>query len=238
MKKQTVTEDAGRLEGLACSGVEALIERLRDQGVEAGRSQAEQLLNEARQHAAKIEREAELKARKIVEQAVEKADALKLGGKEALKVAMRDTLLALRAELMKTVSDNVRRLITTEMDKDDFLRQLILEVAGQARDSAGVDRGEQVKVLIPRTLVGMEDLRHNPLRLHEGGMTHFVLNVAGEALAEGVSIGVSDDPDQHGIRLFLEDKQVSIDLTDKAVAEILLAHLQPRFRAVLEGTVK
>jgi V/A-type H+-transporting ATPase subunit E len=238
MKKQTVAEDANRLEGLACSGVEALIERLRDQGVEAGRSQAEQLLNEARQHAAKIEREAELKARKIVEQAVEKADALKLGGKEALKVAMRDTLLALRAELMKTVSDNVRRLITTEMDKDDFLRQLILEVAGQARDSAGVDRGEQVKVLIPRTLVGMEDLRHNPLRLHEGGMTHFVLNVAGEALAEGVSIGVSDDPDQHGIRLFLEDKQVSIDLTDKAVAEILLAHLQPRFRAVLEGTVK
>ncbi len=238
MRAHDTSQGGNRLEGLACSGVEALIERLRQQGVDAGRSEAEQIVNEARQRAAAIEKEAEQKARQMVEEAMERADALKTGGKEALKVAMRDAVLALRAELMETVSDNVRRLITTEMDKEDFLRQLILDVAGQARESSGLDNGEKVKVMLPRTLVGMADLRHNPLRLHEGGMTHFVLNVAGEALAEGVSIGVSDDPDQHGIRLYLEDKQVGIDLTDKAVAEILLAHLQPRFRAVLEGTVK
>ena len=119
-----------------------------------------------------------------------------------------------------------------------FLRRLILEVAGQARERSGLDRGEKVQVMLPTTLVGIDQLRHDQLRLHEGGMTHFVLNVAGEALAEGVSIRLSDDPGQHGIRLYLEDKQVSIDLTDTAVAEVLLAHLQPRFRAVLEGTVK
>jgi V/A-type H+-transporting ATPase subunit E len=226
------------LDGLASSGVEALIARLRQQGVEAGREQARRIEEQARQRAAEIERAAEEKARQIIDNAVAKADALKNGGKGALKVAMRDTVLALRAELMETVSDNVRRLITTEMDKADFLRQLILDVAGQARRRAGVDDGEKITVMVPRRLIGLEDLRHDPLRLHAGGMTHFILNVAGDALKQGISIGVSDDEQQHGIRLYLEDKQVSIDLTDRAVADLLLAHLQPRFRAVLEGTVK
>jgi V/A-type H+-transporting ATPase subunit E len=139
---------------------------------------------------------------------------------------------------METISDNVRRLITAEMDKEAFLRQLIRDVAGQARERSGIDKGEKIQIIVPRSLVGLEDLRHDPLRLHEGGMTHFILSVAGGVLKEGISIGVSEDADQHGIRLYLEDKQVSIDLTDKSVADLLLAHLQPRFRAVLEGTVK
>jgi len=227
-----------KLEGLASSGVEALIDRLREQGVEAGRREAHRIEAEARKSGAEIERVAEAKAKQMVDTAMMKADALKNAGKEALKVAMRDTVLALRAELMETISDNVRRLITTEMDKEDFLRQLIRDVAGQARERAGVDQGEKVKIVVPRKLVGMEDLRHDPLRLHTGGMTHFVLNVAGEVLKDGVTIGVAGDDELHGIRLYLEDKQVNIDLTDKAVADLLLAHLQPRFRAVLEGMVK
>lgn len=227
-----------KLDGLASSGVETLIERLRQQGVEAGREQSRGIEAEARKRATVIERAAEEKARQMVEQAMSKADALKNGGKEALRVAMRDTVLALRTKLVETISDNVSRLITTEMDKEVFLRQLIRDVAGQARERSGVDQGEQVTVIVPRTLVGLEDLRHDPLRLHAGGMTHFVLNVAGDVLDEGISIGVAEDDDQHGIRLYLEDKQVHIDLTDKAVAELLLTHLQPRFRAVLEGTIK
>lgn len=224
--------------GLASSGIETLIERLREQGVESGRAEARRIEAEARKRAAEIERAADEKAKQIMDQAVSKADALKNGGKEALKVAMRDTVLALRAELVETISDNVRRLITTEMDKEDFLQQLIRDVVADGRGRAGVDCGEKVKVILPQKLVGLDDLRHDPLRLHEGGMTHFVLNIAGDVLKEGISIGVSEDDDQHGIRLYLEDKKVYIDLTDKAVADLLLAHLQPRFRAVLEGTVK
>jgi V/A-type H+-transporting ATPase subunit E len=34
------------------------------------------------------------------------------------------------------------------------------------------------------------------------------------------------------------DKDITLDLTDQAVADFLLQHLQPRFRAVFEGVVK
>jgi V/A-type H+-transporting ATPase subunit E len=41
-----------------------------------------------------------------------------------------------------------------------------------------------------------------------------------------------------GIRLRLVDHDVTLELTDKAVASLILQHLQPRFRALIEGIVK
>lgn len=228
-------QDSGEL---ASFGVEALIERLRQQGVESGRAEAERIEREARRHAAEIEQAAEAKAKRILDEAVAKADSIKNGGKDALKVAMRDTVLLLRTQMQEAVSDQVRRLITAEMDKPEFLRQLIRDIAGQVRERAGVDQGEKITIYVPRKLVEIEELRHNPLQLHEGGLTHFVLSVAGETFKKGITIGVSDDPDLTGIRVYLAEKKVTIDFTDASVAELLLAHLQPRFRAVLEGTVK
>jgi V/A-type H+-transporting ATPase subunit E len=222
---------------LASSGVETLIDRLREQGVEAGRAEADAIVAEARRRAAQIVREAEVQAAELVEAARRETRALQTGGEEALRIAMRDTVLRLKVELTERFSAEVRRLIAVAMDQESFLKQLILEVARRAREEAGVDAGEAVRVLLPRALVGLEELRRNPLELREGSLSHFVLSLAGNVLAEGVSFGVSED-DSRGICLYLKDKDVTIDLTDEKVAALLLQHLQPRFRAILEGTVK
>ena len=222
---------------LASSGVEALIERLREQGVEAGREEADRIVVEARRRAAQIVHEAEAHAAELVEAARKETRMLQTGGEEALRIAMRDTVLRLKVELTERFSAEVRRLIAVAMDQESFLKQLILEVAGRAREEAGVDTGEAVQIQLPRALVGLEELRRNPLELREGSLSHFVLSLAGNVLEEGVSFGVSGE-DGRGICLYLKDKDVTIDLTDEKVAALLLQHLQPRFRAILEGTVK
>lgn len=222
---------------LASSGVEALIERLREQGVEAGRAEADAIVAEARRRAAQIVHEAEAQAAELIEAARKETRALQTGGEEALRIAMRDTVLRLKVELTERFSAEVRRLIAVAMDQEAFLKQLILEVAGRAREEAGVDAGEAVRVLLPRALVGLEELRRNPLELREGSLSHFVLSLAGNVLAKGMSFGVAGE-DGRGICLYLKDKDVTIDLTDEKVAALLLQHLQPRFRAILEGTVK
>jgi V/A-type H+-transporting ATPase subunit E len=222
---------------LASSGVEALIERLREQGVDAGRAEADKIVVEARRRAAQIVHEAETQAADLVEAARKEARMLQTGGEEALRIAMRDTVLRLKGELTGRFSAEVRRLIAVAMDQESFLKQLILAVAGRAREEAGVDAGEAVQIQLPRTLVGLEELRRNPLELREGSLSHFVLSLAGNVLAEGVTFGVGGD-DARGICLYLKGKDVTIDLTDEKVAALLLQHLQPRFRAILEGTVK
>jgi V/A-type H+-transporting ATPase subunit E len=222
---------------LASSGVEALIERLREQGVDAGRAEADKIVVEARRRAAQIVHEAETQAADLVEAARKEARMLQTGGEEALRIAMRDTVLRLKGELTGRFSAEVRRLIAVAMDQESFLKQLILAVAGRAREEAGVDAGEAVQIQLPRTLVGLEELRRNPLELREGSLSHFVLSLAGNVLAEGVTFGVGGD-DPRGICLYLKGKDVTIDLTDEKVAALLLQHLQPRFRTILEGTVK
>jgi V/A-type H+-transporting ATPase subunit E len=56
-------------------------------------------------------------------------------------------------------------------------------------------------------------------------------------LREGVSFGVAKD-NQGGLKLKLVDQEVILDMSDEALAETILEHLQPRFRALLEGMVK
>ncbi|MBK1704327.1 hypothetical protein [Halochromatium glycolicum] len=230
--------DSSTASGLASSGVEALIERLRDEGVQVGRNAAERIEAEAHREAARILREAEARAKTIRETAREEADALRKGGEEALRLAMRDTVLRLKADLADRFSDEVKRLIAAKMEQEAFLERLILEVAAQARAESGVDVGQAVEVTLPKALVSPEELRRNPLELREGSLSHFVLSLAGNVLAEGVTFGVSTDEGERGIHLSLEGQEVKIDLTDETVAATLLAHLQPRFRAILEGMVK
>lgn len=224
-------------EVLPSSGVEALIARLREEGVGKGREEADRIEREARQRAAEILREAEADAKQIVTAAQREAAALKTAGEDALKLAMRDTVLQLRAVLTREVNESVRRLITAELKREEFLQRLILEVARRGRDEAGVEPGEAMEVVLPHELVAIEELRRNPLELKEGSLSHFVLAVASEALEQGVTFAVAED-DAAGIRIRLKDKRIEIDLTDEKVAELILAHLQPRFRAILEGTVK
>lgn len=222
---------------LASSGVETLIERLRNEGVAAGRAAAEEIEADAHRRAATIVQEAETRAAQLLDNARKESGMLQKGGEEALHIAMRDTVLHLKGQLTERFNAEVRRLIAVAMDQEGFLEKLILEVAGRAREQAGLDAGQPVKVLLPRALVGLEELRRKPLELSEGSLSHFVLSIAGNVLAEGVTFGVADD-DARGIHLYLEDKSVTIDMTDEAVASLLLQHLQPRFRAILEGTVK
>ncbi len=221
---------------LASSGVEALIERLRAEGVEAGRVEAERIVAQARLEAARILRDAEARGKEIRESVQRETDALRRGGEDALRVAMRDTLLRLKAELANRFSDEVKRLIAAKLEQEAFLERLILEVAARAREEAGVDAGQAVDQL-PRALVSPDELRRNPLELREGSLSHFVLSLAGNLLAEGVTFGVAPEPGGRGIHLALEGQEVRIDLTDETVAATLLAHLQPRFRAILEGKV-
>jgi V/A-type H+-transporting ATPase subunit E len=223
--------------GLPSSGVESLITRLRDEGVAKGREEAERIESEAHRRAGEILRKAEAEARRLVTAAQREVDSLRTAGEDALKLAMRDTVLQLRALLTREVNESVRRLITTELKREELLERLILEVARRGREEAGIEPGDAMEIVLPQELVGIEELRRNPLELKEGSLSHFVLAVASEALEEGVTFAVAED-DSAGIRIRLKEKSLEIDLTDERVAAMILAHLQPRFRAILEGTVK
>lgn len=219
------------------SGVEALINRLKEQGIAAGQERAESIVTDAQKRAEWILDEAELEAQLIINNAKAEAEALKAAGEDALKLAARDVFLRLRDTLLGSFSREVTRVVGKQMRQEDFLEKLILALAGRVRDQTGIDDNRQVVIQLPEDVIGVEELRRNPEELREGALTQFTASIAADLLRAGVKIEVSGDLDG-GLLIKLEDDNIVIDFSDQTVAALLLEHVQPRFRALLQGIVK
>jgi V/A-type H+-transporting ATPase subunit E len=219
------------------SGIEALIVRLREEGVEEGQVEAERLIAEANARARAILDKADREVAKKMADAHREIDAHRKAGEDALRVAARDTVLDLKEQLTRKFAADVEKTVTGALRDDEMLRQMILDVVGRAREDGAIDKSESPRVVLPRSAVGLDELRRKPEELREGSISQFVAAVAADMLRDGVTFDRAED-DAEGLRIVLEDRGLTVDLSDKAVAEALLTHLQPRFRALMEGLVK
>ena len=215
------------------SGVQELITRLRDEGVKSGREKADQVLREAQEQASRMVAQAKAESEQILSKARSEIETDKAAAIESLRVALRDTELKMEAELKETFADHVKRLVSVEMRDMKFLRQIILAIAGLAAGDKAC--GEQpVDVLLPKKLF---ETGEKGTRLSEEGrdnMRHLVLGISGEMLEQGVDLKPSEDIGG-GIRIRLVGEDLEIDLSDKAISDLLLQNLLPRYRAIVSG---
>jgi V/A-type H+-transporting ATPase subunit E len=216
---------------LESAGVDSLIGRLRDEGIVKGKKDDAEIVAAAELEAANLLARARADAEAIVAVAKAEADKVKAGGEEAVKLAMRDTILALEGDMLRQFSERLRRLVKGVLAEPAFLQRLILQVAGRA--TKGVERAE---ILLPAGLVSLDDLQSKPESAEPGTLMHFVLSLGGEQLREGMRFGVAGD-DEAGVRVRVVDDDVQIDVTESAVHGLLLQHMLPRYRALLRGAV-
>jgi len=211
-------------------GVESLIGRLRDEGVAHGRSQAEAIVTDSQKQAADIVAAAKREADNILVNARQEAGKVKAAGEDAIRLAMRDTLLSLEGEVVNVFQNRLRRLVKGTLEDPAFLQSLILAVASKAAPPAS----ERVEVVLPTEIVSLEELQRKPEEVKPGTLIYFVLTLGGGMMREGIKFGVADD-NQAGIRVQFVDQDVRLDLTESAISELMLKHMLPRFRALLRG---
>lgn len=221
---------------LESAGIEELIARLRQEGVDEGRAEAERVLTEAESRASVILTDAETDAKSRLDSAEAEITRLKRAGKEALEIAMRDAVLELKQGLTEQFAKQVSGTVTDLMRDDEMLKRMVLAVAARSRVESDLDDAKSIDVVLPRAVVGLDELRRNPEELREGSLTHFAATAAADMLRKGISFSRAED-ESGGIRVTLADEGVVVDLTDRAVADVILRHLQPRFRALLENVV-
>ncbi|MDJ0888383.1 MAG: hypothetical protein QNI89_13825 [Desulfobacterales bacterium] len=215
------------------TGVQDLINRLRDDGVRAGQDKADQVLRDARKQAAEIVSQAKAEAEEMLEKARNEIETEKSSAIESLKIAIRDTELKMEAELKATFAAHVKRLVSVEMRDLEFLKQIILAIAGLAAGDKAC--GEQpVNILLPENLF-RSDKRET--RLTQEGRDNFrrlVLGITGDMLREGVDLKPSESIGG-GIRIQLVGEDLEIDLSDKAISELLLQTMLRRYRSLVAG---
>lgn len=219
------------------SGVEELIARLRNDGVQAGQAEADDIIEDAHKRAEWIMHEAESKAKQIVDKAKTEANDINNAAQDALKLATRDAILKLRDTLLGSFSEEVGRVVGTQMADREFMAKLILALAGRVREKTNLDESAHILLQLPEKIVGVEALKKNPEELKEGTLSHLTAAIAADQLRKGVTLGSSSDL-SGGLFLRLIEEDMVIDFSDKTVANLLLEHIQPRFRALLQGIVR
>ena len=100
--------------------------------------------------------------------------------------------------------------------------------AGQAGGWEGP--GPPTGDVVSAGVAALDELRRRPEELRERSPSHFVLSVANNVLRDGISFGTAGDL-TGGIRARLQEGEIQVDLTPDKVADVLLEHLHPRFRA-------
>ena len=197
------------------SGVQDLIDRLKDDGVKAGQDEAQRMTNEAQEKAVNIVVQARAEAEELMKSTRAEIEVEKNAAIESLKIAIRDTELMLESKLKTVFADHVKHLVSKELGDNELLKQLILKIAGSS--SSDIPEDKELDLLVAKEKL-------DPL----------VLAISGTVLRKGVEIKPSES-DNTGIFICMKGEDVEIDLSDNAISEILLKYLLPRYRAILTG---
>lgn len=206
------------------SGVQELIDRLQQQGVEQGEQLAAETIAEANKQATALLQEAQQKADTILREARDEAEKIQKSGEDAIRLAGRDTILKLTEDLRENFVRKLQHLIDGNLKDTTFLRELILEIAHKAIPENG---GGQVDVEV----FHQRQAQTNHLE-DEQALRDFVKQLGTETLQEGLTVSLSDH-DSPGVRVQFGDGQLEVDLTTETITRLLMSILSPRFRAIV-----
>ena len=215
----------------AASGVQELIDQIREKGVNEGKTEGTRIVSDAEQRAEWIIKQAKEEAEEIKQEAEQSARFVKDAGKDALGLALRDIKLKLKDELSIQFSEQLRKLVEKELQDPNTLKALLISAVSK---TSIPDEG--VTIVLPERAKGVNELREDPKSLEEGVLVELVSDTAKKMLTKGVDVRLDNTLDR-GLTFLLNDGEVSVEVTDKSLSAMLLQHLQPRFRAILEGVV-
>lgn len=212
------------------SGVQELINKLHQEGVASGESQAERLVGNARKQSMQILDDARAEANQIIAEAKKEREKIIENGNAAPRLASRDVLLRVREACYEEFKNRLKRLVGFTLKDRKFLEELILEVSRKAKPD---DTKKHMRVLLPSGVATKEEIAREVANVQPGSMAAFVLGLTADVLRDGLTFGVSDDPSP-GIKLQIVEDDVQLELTDETLTTLLLQYLVPRYRAIME----
>ena len=209
------------------SGVQNLVDRIRDQGILAANEKANKIVRDAEAKSAKMLADAKLEIEKLRETARLEIEADHAAALEALKLSARDAMLQLKAKVSSEFEVFVQRLVTSATRDEQFIKAIVLVLAGHVKEELIGDK--DVQILISEAILTGKP---NEELGERGKQT--ILSLSSEMLREGVELIPSSDI-QGGANVRLVKDKLEIDLSDKAIASLLYQRIMPRFQAILEG---
>ncbi len=224
---------------LVSKGVDELIEKLKNDGIKRGEKEAAKIIKHAELNAETIIERANEEAAHIRDKAKNEASHFQKAGTEAVKTAMRDAVLQLKTELTNEFGRETKNLVNASLVESETIKQIILELVGKLAKETNTREVQQVKILLPKKFLDLDELRNKSETLSNDELVNMVFGITSTMLRKGVEFQFDKNNEiENGLRVVLKDNNIELDLSDEAITNHLLLHLQPRFRAILEGIIR
>ncbi|MDR0363698.1 MAG: hypothetical protein LBH92_01550 [Bacteroidales bacterium] len=112
--------------------IQALTEKLYNEGVEKGKQEASEIVERARSEKESLLKKAREEAEEIITNANKKVAEIKKNGESELKLYASQAVEALKSEIADLVTDKiVSKFVHTAFEDKDFMQQLILKLVAE-----------------------------------------------------------------------------------------------------------
>jgi len=197
--------------------IESFVTKLKSEGVEEGKRQADQLLDGARQEADQIIADAKSQAAKTIADANAQADSILARGRTELELAARDATLELRGSLEKALETVLLNQVSIPLNDGEFLKELIQSIVQRYID-ADIDSYAPVKINVePEMHQQLVDWAMGKLRIDKKG--------------DSGGFDFRADLRQAGFEISLHG--ATIEITQESVVETLMRLVSPSLRDIL-----
>lgn len=197
--------------------VKKICEVLRNETIEPAKKEADQLIEEARLEAEGIIAEANERAEVLLEQAKKEIERQKKVSHATLQQASRQTLEDLKQQIeQKLINPELASMITKNLSEPKILHELIQAVV-EALGKEGIDA--DLSVYIPATV---------PAKTVNELLGQKILSKLKE---KSVLLGKMAG----GIEVKLRNENISIDITDQAIKELVSNYIRKDFREMFFG---
>ncbi|MBE6894320.1 MAG: V-type ATP synthase subunit E [Ruminococcaceae bacterium] len=195
--------------------LQALIDQIKKDGVDAAATEAEALLKAAKAEAEKIVSDAKAEAEKILINAKNENDRMVKSGEDAIRQAGRNLLISFRESVTKEANAIISENVTAVYSSDAFAKLVLNAVeawAGKpdAEDVSVILNSEDLKSLEDTLLAGLKD-----------------------RMIKGVTLKANDNFDG-GFRIAANNGGAYYDYSAEAVVDMLSNYLSPKVTALLK----
>lgn len=192
--------------------LDSLIEKIKQDGVDAAKKEANRILLETRKKADTMIKEAQAEAEKARKEAEKEADAYRKNAETAIQQAARDTVLVLKEKITEMFEQVLMADVHKAMDKD-LIKELILLLA------KNWSAGEEIEVLVND--IDPDELKKQLKKSLSG-------NVKGE-----IDVRL-DRKIEHGFRIGKKEGNLYYDFTSESILEALRVFVNPKLAELLK----
>ncbi len=194
--------------------IKEIVDILKKDGVEAGKSKADQIISDANKEADQIKKNAQKEKENIIEQARKEAEKLKSSAEANVRMAISQGINKFRESIENSLlSPTVLENLNKSMD-GSTIKEIILTVVksysehGFSTNDLKIILGEKEKEEIKSTII--KELNSK--------------------IKDAKSIEISDDIIPAGVKLVQKQGNLSLEFTPESIKEVMLTYIRPEFR--------